>query len=186
MTRFVSSYNDSFAPGTFLRHSGDSAKASSALHALDTRMPGHDPGFVVLLCPAAAGGAKEKSVARRKKNGFAVVESVRTDRINSRPSFPIGIRWYCTPDRLAAQEPRRGASRELQITHRLELWVEESVQRSRREPPQAISPGFPESRKWRDSQARRYSSGTPPRYPARAFAARPQRPRENSSARCPP
>src|SRR6266849_7815769 len=102
MTRFVSSYNDSFAPGTFLRHSGDSAKASSALHALDTRMPDHDPGFVVLLCPAAAGGAKEKSVARRKKNGFAVVESVRTDRINSRPSFP-----YWNPLVLYAGPPRR-------------------------------------------------------------------------------
>src|SRR5260370_41560520 len=68
-------------------------------------------------------------------------------------------------------------SRGLKITLRLELWVEESVPRLRRELPQAISPGFPESRKWRDSQARRYSSGTPPRYPARAFAARPQRPR---------
>ena len=46
MILFVSSYSDSFAPGTFLVHSGDSANASSALQLLDTRMPDHDPDFV--------------------------------------------------------------------------------------------------------------------------------------------
>ena len=40
----------SFAPGTFLVHSGDSLKASSALQALDTRTPDHAPGLVRLFC----------------------------------------------------------------------------------------------------------------------------------------
>jgi hypothetical protein len=72
----VSSSSDSFAPGTFLVQSGDSAKASSALQLLDTRVPDHDPEFVAeflaelldelpeLLCPATARAAIEKSATR--------------------------------------------------------------------------------------------------------------------------
>ncbi len=49
------------APGTSLVHSGDSAKASSALQLLETRTPDHDPAFVpefpALFCPATAKGS---------------------------------------------------------------------------------------------------------------------------------
>jgi hypothetical protein len=86
MTLFVSSYSDSFAPGTFLVHSGDSAKASSALQLLDTRVPDHDPGVVVLFCPAIATGAIEKNATRQRKKRFAL-ESALTGNIDSRPSF---------------------------------------------------------------------------------------------------
>src|SRR5437016_9564955 len=90
ITLFVSSYSASFAPGTFLVHSGDSAKASSALQLLDTRIPDHDPDFVAefieLFCPATARGAMEKSTARQRKKRFAV-ESVPTESINSNPRF---------------------------------------------------------------------------------------------------
>jgi hypothetical protein len=90
MTLFVSSYSDSFAPGTFLVHSGDSAKASSALQLLDTRVPDHDPGFVAeflgLFCPAITREAIEKSAARLRKKRFAL-ESALTGNINSRPPF---------------------------------------------------------------------------------------------------
>src|SRR5260370_10651337 len=90
ITLFVSSYSDSFAPGTFLAHSGDSAKASSALQLLDTRMPDHDPGFVAeflgLFCPATARGAIEKNATRQRKKRFAV-ESVPADSTNSNPRF---------------------------------------------------------------------------------------------------
>src|SRR5713226_1492401 len=70
----------------FLVHSGDSAKASSALQALDTSMPDQDPGFVALFCPATARGTMEKSVSKRRKQHFAV-ESVLTDSFNLRPLF---------------------------------------------------------------------------------------------------
>jgi hypothetical protein len=86
MTLFVSSYSDTFAPGTFLVHSGDSAKASSALQLLDTRTPDHDPGLVAVFCSAAARGAIVRSATRERKKQFAV-ESVLTDNINSKPSF---------------------------------------------------------------------------------------------------
>src|SRR5256885_5867085 len=76
MTLFVSSYSASLAPGTFLVHSGDSAKASSALQLLDTRVPDHDPDFVAeflgLFCQAAASAAMEKSATRLRKKRIAV------------------------------------------------------------------------------------------------------------------
>src|SRR5436309_2115561 len=84
MTLFVSSYSDSFAPGTFLVHSGDSAKASSALQLLDTRMPDHDPDFVVLFCPATASGVMERRATRQRKKRLAG-EAVLTVSIKSRP-----------------------------------------------------------------------------------------------------
>src|SRR5882762_6996440 len=86
MTLFVSSYSDSFAPGTFLVHSGNSAKASSALQLLDTRVPDHDRRVVVLFCPAIATGAIEKNATRQRKKRFAL-ESALTGNIDSRPSF---------------------------------------------------------------------------------------------------
>src|SRR5882672_12611863 len=87
MTLFVSSYRASLAPGTFLVHSGDSAKASSALQLLDSRVPDHDPDcvaeFLGLFCQAAASAAMEKSATRLRKKRIAV-ESDLTDSINSR------------------------------------------------------------------------------------------------------
>src|SRR5436190_3281486 len=82
----VSSYSDSFAPGTFLVHSGDSAKASSALQLLDTRMPDHAPELVTLFCPAIVKAAVGKSATRQRKKRFFVVSDL-TNSINSRPSF---------------------------------------------------------------------------------------------------
>src|SRR5256886_16679411 len=75
MTLFVSSYRASFAPGTLLVHSGDSAKASSALQLLDTRMPDHDPGLITLFCPAIVKAAIEKSANRQRKKRFFVARS---------------------------------------------------------------------------------------------------------------
>jgi hypothetical protein len=86
MTLFVSSYSDTFAPGTFLVHSDDSAKASSALQLLDTRTPDQDPDLVALFCPATARGAIVRSATRDRKKRFAV-DSVLADSINSSPSF---------------------------------------------------------------------------------------------------
>src|SRR6266436_1021867 len=100
MTLFVSSYSDSFAPGTFLVHSGDSAKASSALQLLDTRTPDHDPGFVV-FCPATAIGVIEKSDTRQRKKRLRK-ESALAVSINSRPSLPSWIGGQGTPDSLRA------------------------------------------------------------------------------------
>jgi hypothetical protein len=48
-------------------HSGDSAKASSALQLLETRIPDHDPGLGVLFCAATAREAAGKSIKRDKK-----------------------------------------------------------------------------------------------------------------------
>jgi hypothetical protein len=45
-------------------HSGTSAKASSALQALDTRVPDQEPDFIVLPCLATTEGATEKSTTR--------------------------------------------------------------------------------------------------------------------------
>jgi hypothetical protein len=66
--------------------SGDSAKASSALQALDTRMPDHDPGFVALFCAATGKVAMKNSARKRRKQGFAV-KPVLTDIFNSGTSF---------------------------------------------------------------------------------------------------
>src|SRR6202521_3616476 len=88
MTLFVSSYSASFAPGTFLVHSGDSAKASSALQLLDTRFPDHDPELVVLCCPASVKVAREKSATRQSKKRFAL-ESDLTNHINSNIRFIV-------------------------------------------------------------------------------------------------
>jgi len=94
MTLLVSSYKASFAPGRFLVQSGDSLNASSALQLLDTRVPDHDPGFVVefvvlaleLFCPATAKGAMEKTAARKRRKRFAV-ESTLTDSVNLGPFY---------------------------------------------------------------------------------------------------
>jgi len=79
-------------------HSGDSAKASSALQLLDTRVPDQDPVFVAelvaeflddflaLSCPPTARGAIENSAARQSKLRFDS-ESALTGRINSNPSL---------------------------------------------------------------------------------------------------
>jgi hypothetical protein len=98
MTLFVSSYSASFAPGTFFMHSGDSAKASSALQALETRIPDHAPelgGEIVaefvaeslgLPCPANATGTIEMTATKKRKKRFAL-ESALADGINGRPLF---------------------------------------------------------------------------------------------------
>src|ERR1700731_4540859 len=117
MTRFVSSYRASFAPGTFLVHSGDSAKASSALQLLDTMMPDHDPDFVAefieLFCPATTGEAMVKSAARLRKKRFTV-ESVPTESINSSPRFIFESAGtvHCTVSSHNACQRRRVTSRE--------------------------------------------------------------------------
>src|ERR1700680_2391446 len=81
MTRLVSSYKASLAPGTSLAHSGDSAKASSALQLLETRMPDQDDVFGLLLWPAAVMEAKER-IASERKSCFAK-DWNWTDRISS-------------------------------------------------------------------------------------------------------
>jgi hypothetical protein len=86
MTLLVSSYSDSFAPGTLLVHSEDSANASSALQPLETRMPDHDPDSNLMFWPASVKGAIEERASRQRKKRFAA-ESALTDNINSRPSF---------------------------------------------------------------------------------------------------
>src|SRR5260370_38564388 len=66
--------------------SGDSAKASSALQALDTIIPDHDPGLAALFCPASAKGTVEKRASIMVKEHFQV-KSALTDRHNFRLSF---------------------------------------------------------------------------------------------------
>src|SRR5258708_17369602 len=69
-----------------LVQSGDSAKASSALQALDTRIPDHDPAFVSLFCAASARGTMEKSASKGVKDHFAV-KAILTGSFNLRLSF---------------------------------------------------------------------------------------------------
>src|SRR6267143_3428449 len=86
MTRLVSSYSDSFASGTLLMHSGDSANASSALQLLETRMADHEPDSRLVSWLATAKGAAEKSASRQGKKRFAA-ESPLANSINSSLSF---------------------------------------------------------------------------------------------------
>src|SRR5271167_616494 len=103
MTLLVSSYNASFAPGTFLSHSGDSLKASSALHALDTMTPDH---VAILFCPANVRGAMRRAAIRQRKKRPAV-SSVLTDWINAGSlSFlnPVLYAWIVAGNK-ASGEP---------------------------------------------------------------------------------
>src|ERR1700680_457449 len=89
VTRLVSSYSASFAPGTLRPHSGDSLKASSAVHALDTRTPDHDSALVTLFCWANAREAIEnKNRSQMKEKTFA--RSISSDpQHQSGPFVPI-------------------------------------------------------------------------------------------------
>src|ERR1700675_1877502 len=82
ITRSVSSYSATFAPGTSSVHSGISPKASSALQLLETSVPDHAPlDFVVLFCLAAT-AATQESAARQSIEGF-VMESDRRHRLET-------------------------------------------------------------------------------------------------------
>src|SRR5260370_17963260 len=69
-----------------LVQSGDSAKASSALQALATRVPCHDTGVVSLLCAASARGTTEKSASKGVRDHFAV-KAILTGSFTLRLSF---------------------------------------------------------------------------------------------------
>src|SRR5579859_1352475 len=73
ITRSVSSYSASWAPGMSLVQSGDSAKASSALQLLETRMPDQAPDFVATFCAAGARDVRKRRAQKRKKR---VVENL--------------------------------------------------------------------------------------------------------------
>ena len=85
MTLVVSSNSDSFAPGTFLVQSGASAKASSALQALDTRMPDHDPELVALFLPSHCEGGYRKKHYHRQEEAFR--RGISSDRQHQFETF---------------------------------------------------------------------------------------------------
>ncbi len=88
--------------GAVLVQSGISAKASSALQRLETRVPDQTPEFLAsflaellhelpeLFCPTTESEHMEKSAATQRKKRFAL-EPPLTGSINLRPSFPFWI-----------------------------------------------------------------------------------------------
>src|SRR6516162_1662522 len=62
------------APGTILKHSGDSLNASSALHALVTKTPNHAPVFGAAVCRAFA--ALLRQIAKTVSNTRFIIGSI--------------------------------------------------------------------------------------------------------------